>query len=238
MEGIIHSIESLAAVDGEGLRCSVFLSGCPLRCAYCHNPDTWEMQGKRTSSYDLVRKIARFRPYFGENGGVTFSGGEPLLQAPFLREVAELLLQEKIPYILDTSGHVEATDDVLFLLKYAQGVLLDLKFWDNDSYLLYTGKGIQKTLDVFRILNDYDIPTTVRTVVVPNLNDTIEHIDAYLNVLSDFSCVKYELLPFHTMGFFKYEKLGIHNPFQSKKALSQDKLIELQSYVKLKRKNG
>ena len=126
MEGVIHSIESLAAVDGDGLRCSVFLAGCPLRCAYCHNPDTWEMLGKRVSAEDLVRKILRFRPYFGSNGGATFSGGEPLLQASFLREVAELLLKEQIPYILDTSGQVELSEDVLFLLKHAQGVLIDL----------------------------------------------------------------------------------------------------------------
>ena len=122
MEGIIHSIESLAAVDGEGLRCSIFLAGCALRCAYCHNPDTWEMRGKSMTAEDLVKKILRFRPYFGENGGVTFSGGEPLLQAPFLREVVSLLSKEKISYILDTSGQVEHSQDVCFLLKVSGGM--------------------------------------------------------------------------------------------------------------------
>lgn len=239
MDGILHSIESLAAVDGEGLRCSVFLAGCPLRCAYCHNPDTWKMQGKRISAEDLVRKIVRFRPYFGSNGGVTFSGGEPLLQAPFLCEVAKLLQGENIPYILDTSGHSALTDEVLFLLEHSQGVLLDLKFWDDDSYRTYTGKGIQKTLDMLRVLERLGKKTVVRTVVVQGVNDTEDAISSYINLFRGLSCVtKYELLPFHTMGFFKYEKLGLQNPFHEKKALPQEKLNELQAYADEKRKNG
>ena len=239
MEGIIHSIESLAAVDGEGLRCSVFLAGCPLRCAYCHNPDTWAMQGKSVTAEELVKKISRFRPYFGENGGVTFSGGEPLLQASFLRKVVEILSEQGISYVLDTSGHVEQNDDVLFLLSHTQGVLLDLKFWDDASYYTYTQKGIQKTLDMLRTLEEYGTNTVLRTVVVPDVNDTKEYMDRYLKLIRGFSCVtKYELLPFHTMGFFKYEKLGVENPFVSKKALSREKLVEFQEYVDQKRKNG
>ena len=239
MEGIIHSIESLAAVDGEGLRCSVFLAGCPLRCAYCHNPDTWNMEGKRVSSEELVCKITRFRPYFGKSGGVTFSGGEPLLQAPFLRSVAELLLVEKIPYILDTSGQVALSDDVLFLFRNCQSVLLDLKFWDDASYRTYTGQGIQKTLDTLQVLDDLGVKTVLRTVVIPGVNDTEEHIRAYLNLFQSVSCVSsYELLPFHTMGFFKYEKLGIKNPLSDKKALPQEQLNRLQSFADEIRKNG
>lgn len=239
MEGILHSIESLAAVDGEGLRCSVFLAGCPLRCAFCHNPDTWSMEGKRISSEELVRKILRFRPYFGENGGVTFSGGEPLLQAPFLVSVAELLLKERIPYILDTSGQVELTDEVLFLFRYCQSVLLDLKFWDDDSYRAYTGVGIQRTLDTLRALSDLGVKTVLRTVIIPEVNDTEEKLLSYLDLFRNVSCVTdYELLPFHTMGFFKYEKLGIKNPFLDKKALSREQLSKLQSFVDRIRKNG
>lgn len=239
MEGIIHSIESLAAVDGEGLRCSVFLAGCPLRCAFCHNPDTWNMEGKRVFTEELVRKILRFRPYFGENGGVTFSGGEPLLQAPFLRSVAELLLGEKIPYILDTSGQVELTEDVLFLFRHCQSVLLDLKFWDDESYRRYTGVGIQKTLDTLHALDALGVKTVLRTVIIPELNDTQQHLRSYLDLFRGVSCVTaYELLPFHTMGFFKFEKLGINNPFRDKKALSQERLSKLQSFADEIRKNG
>ncbi|MBE6712681.1 MAG: radical SAM protein [Ruminococcaceae bacterium] len=239
MEGIIHSIESLAAVDGEGLRCCVFFAGCPLRCAYCHNPDTWKMEGTRITPETLVKKIARFKTYFGENGGVTFSGGEPLLHAEFLCETVPLLKREQIPYILDTSGQVLLSESVMFLLKEAQGVLLDLKFWDDDSYRTYTGVGIQRTLDMLHALNEIGTKTVLRTVIIPEVNDTKEHIAAYLDLFRGISCVsRYELLSFHTMGFFKYEKLGIKNPFAGKSALSAEKRIELQEFADLKRKNG
>ncbi len=239
MEGIIHSIESLAAVDGDGLRCSVFLAGCPLRCAYCHNPDTWQMNGRRISSEELVKKILRFRPYFGDNGGATFSGGEPLLQASFLREVALLLEKEQVPYILDTSGHVDLSDDVIFLLEHAQGVLLDLKFWDDESYRSYTGKGIQKTLDMLYALNRIGTKTVLRTVVIPGINDTQKHVESYVKIFRDMTCVsRYELLPFHTMGFFKYENLGLKNPFRDKTAFPREKLQELQKIADQIRKNG
>ncbi len=239
MEGIVHSIESLSAVDGEGLRCTIFMAGCPLRCSFCHNPDTWQMQGTSYSAQTLVKKILRFRPYFGENGGVTFSGGEPLLQAAFLRDVVDILKMENIHFVLDTSGQVQLTEDVLFLMKNAQSVLLDLKFWDDPSYRAHTGQGIQKTLDFFGALETLGTKTIARTVVIPEVNDTLEHIKSYVEILDGFSCVKfYELLPFHTMGFFKYEKLGIKNPFQEKKAMSSEKLYELQKYANNIRKNG
>ena len=239
MEGIIHSIESLAAVDGEGLRCSVFMAGCPLRCLYCHNPDTWQMSGARVSSEDLVKKILRFRPYFGENGGATFSGGEPLLQAPFLKETVTLLQRFGVRYVIDTSGQVDLDEPVSFLLKNAQSVLLDLKFWDEDSYRLYTGCGIRKTLDLLDALNEMGTTTVLRTVVVPGINDSKDRIKAYVNLFQGKTCVKkYELLPFHTMGFFKYEKLGIKNPLANKRALAPTVLHELQQFADEIRKNG
>ena len=112
-KGIVHSFESLAAVDGEGLRCAVFLAGCPLRCVYCHNPDTWAIgNGVETDPEELARKIARYRPYFGSDGGVTFSGGEPLLQAEFLRQMIPLLAERGIGYVIDTSGGVPLSEEV------------------------------------------------------------------------------------------------------------------------------
>ncbi len=233
MKGILHSIESLAARDGEGLRCGVFLAGCPLRCVYCHNPDTWAMQGTEVSAEDLFKKICRFRPYFGADGGVTFSGGEPLLQSKFLAELTPLLKDECIPYALDTSGQVLLSESVRFVLSDAQTVILDLKFWDDESYRALTGVGIQKTLDFLNYLEEIGANTTVRTVIVPGINDTEEHVKRYLALLSSFSCVKkYELLPFHTMGFFKYENLGIENPLKETKALDPNVLKKLQRFVK------
>ena len=191
------------------------------------------------SSEELVKKILRFRPYFGENGGATFSGGEPLLQSEFLHEVAILLKREKISYVLDTSGHIDLSDEVCFLLDHAQEVLLDLKFWDDSSYLYYTGKGMQKTLNVLKYLDDIGKKTVIRTVVIPDVNDSEKHISAYVDLFRQYSCVtKYELLPFHTMGFFKYERLNLKNPFAGKKPLSKEKLATLQKFADQIRKNG
>lgn len=232
MNGIIHSVESLAAVDGEGLRCSVFMAGCPLRCAYCHNPDTWQMTGKSFTPDELLSKIKRFKVYFGKNGGVTFSGGEPLLQSSFIRDTVVLLKEENINYILDTSGHVELNDDVKFLLENSQEVLLDLKFWDDASYRKYTSVGIDKTLSILEYLEKIGKRTIIRTVIIPDINDSTEIIDLYLKLLSDYTCIsKYELLGFHTLGFFKYDNLGIENPFKEKQGLSDESLKQFQKYV-------
>ena len=228
MKGIIHSFESLAAVDGKGLRFAVFLAGCPLRCVYCHNPDTWEKNGKEFSAEQLVAKVKRFKPYFGSDGGVTFSGGEPLLQSAFLKECVPLLQKEGIPYVIDTSGQVPLTEDVRFVLAHSQEVLLDLKFWDDSSYLKYTGRDMKCTMETLSFLNEIGKDTVLRTVVVPNINDRVEILANYRLLTKDFTCItKHELLPFHTMGFFKYENLKIKNPLENIKALSQEKFEEL-----------
>ncbi len=231
-KGIIHSFESLAAVDGEGLRYAVFLAGCPLRCAYCHNPDTWEKQGMEMEGDALVRKLVRYKPYFGADGGVTFSGGEPLLQAEFLSGMMPSLDREGIGYIIDTSGGVPLTDTVKKVLGGAQSVLLDLKFPDEELYRRYTGHGISQTLDTLRYLDSIGKKTRIRTVIVPELNDSEELLDRYLEMIKPFSCVdRYELLAFHTMGFFKYEKLGVKNPLRDVSALDPDRRDALQAYV-------
>ncbi len=229
----LHSFESLSAVDGEGLRCVVFLAGCPLRCAYCHNPDTWTFGEKTIDAPTLLKKILRLRPYMKERGGVTFSGGEPLLQADFLGEMVPLLEEENIPFVLDTSGAPPLTESVKFVLKKCQSVLLDLKFWDDASYLRYTGQGIQAPMETLRFLEKIGKKTVVRTVVVPGINDSKEILSLYFPHLKGLSCISdWELLPFHTLGFFKYENLGIKNPFQEKTALSQAKKDELQAFVR------
>ncbi|MBQ7097541.1 MAG: pyruvate formate lyase-activating protein [Clostridia bacterium] len=232
MKGYVHSFESLAAVDGLGIRCAVFLSGCPLRCAYCHNPDTWNRGGVETEPELLVKKIARYKPYFKADGGVTFSGGEPLCQAEFIRECALLLENAGINYAIDTSGAVALDENVKAVLENAQMVILDLKFADNESYEKYTGVGIKRTLETLNHLESIGKDTWIRTVVVPGINDSEAEIQRYTELIKGFSCVKrYELLGFHTMGFFKYEKLGVENPFKGKQALEDDVLKRLQEFA-------
>ncbi len=232
MNGYIHSFESLAAVDGLGLRCAVFLAGCPLRCAYCHNPDTWKGQGTEIDAEALVKKIARFKPYFKEQGGVTFSGGEPLLQVEFIKECVSLLKEKGINYALDTSGAVELTHDVRFVLENAQTVILDLKFWDDESYLRLTGRDMSRTLEMLRFLESKAKPTWIRTVIVPGLNDSEESIDKYLEHIKGVKCIeRYELLAFHTMGFYKYRELGFENPLADKKDLEKSVKDRLQRYA-------
>ena len=235
--GVVHSIESLAGVDGDGLRCAVFLAGCPLRCIYCHNPDTWKKRGKEYTAEELVKKICRFKPYFSPCGGATFSGGEPLLQADFLLECAFLLEKENVSFVLDTSGSVALSPSVLAVTEKSEGVLLDLKFWDDASYEKYTGVSIEKTLDYLRFLDSIGKKTVLRTVIVPGINDTPEILDGYLRLIDGFHCIKrYELLSFHTLGFHKYETLGITNPLAEKKACTQEKKEKLQLYIDKKRK--
>ena len=228
MNAVIHSFESLATLDGAGLRYAVFFAGCPLRCVYCHNPDTWEMIGEKMSAEELAGKIKRYKPYFKSEGGVTFSGGEPMLQAEFILEMIPLLKNENINYAIDTSGAVELTDVVKKVYSEAQMVILDLKFWDDESYRKYTGVGIGNTIKTLEFLNSIGKRTWVRTVVVPGINDT--ETEKYLKHLNGIGCVeKYELLPFHTMGFFKYE--GMVNPLEGTPPLDKEVLLKLQKKI-------
>ena len=228
----IHSFESLATLDGDGIRYAIYFNGCPLRCVYCHNPDTWGESGHEYTAEEIYQKVRRFKPYFKDNGGVTFSGGEPLLHAPFINEVNEYLKKDNINYDLDTSGQVEMTDDVKTAINNSDLVILDLKFYDNDSYYKYTGKTMAKTITMLYYLAAINKRTWVRTVIVPGINDSKQILDEYIKVLREFPHIeKYELLGFHTMGFFKYEQLGIENPLKDKESLDPNVLKELQNYV-------
>lgn len=232
MKGYIHSFESLAALDGAGLRYAVFFAGCPLRCVCCHNPDTWEMAGEEIGSEELVNKISRYKPYFKADGGVTFSGGEPMLQAEFINEMIPMLEASGINYAIDTSGAVKLDEISKNVYNNAQMVLLDLKFWDDESYKKYTGIGMENTLNTLKYLDSIGKRTWIRTVVIPNINDSEDVISKYIPHIKDLKCVeKYELLAFHTMGFFKYEKLGIKNPLLNTPPLEIEVKNKLQTFV-------
>ncbi len=230
----IHSIESLAALDGEGLRYELFLRGCPLRCVCCHNPDTWSMNvGKEMSCEELLNKIRRYVPYFGEEGGVTFSGGEPLLQAGEIAKLGIMLKENNIGYTIDTSGAVNLTEDVKQAVKGSDMIICDLKYPDRQSMMKYTRGDLQQVIDFLDYLKEEKKQVWIRTVIIPGINDDFLWIDKYIETLKPYSSIikKYELLAFHTMGFFKYDNLNIENPLKDVCALSQERLKELQHYV-------
>lgn len=231
MKADIHSFESMAALDGDGIRYAVFFTGCPLRCAYCHNPDTWHKSGNEWSSADLVNKIKRYKPYFKKGGGVTFSGGEPLLNADFIIETGKLLKKAGINYAVDTSGSVPLTDSVKKALDGADLVILDVKFYDEESYKKYTKGNLENFVAIGKYCTEKKIRLWLRTVVVPNINDNEESIRKYAEFSKQFQFEKYELLAFHTMGFFKYENLEIENPLIDTPALNHDRLKELQTVL-------
>ncbi len=231
---LIHSVESLAAVDGEGVRYALFLGGCPLNCIYCHNPDARFTGGCTQKSVDeLFSKIKRYKPYFASGGGVTFSGGEPLLQAKEIVSLGNLLKTEGIGYTIDTSGGVDLDTDVKDALSGAGLVIVDLKFYDKADYKKYIGCDIKKVFDILDYLLSVNKRIWVRTVIVPGINDSEDYLDGYVNALLPYLKIieKYELLAFHTMGFLKYEKLGLENPLKDTPALKKERLAVLQAYV-------
>lgn len=238
---IVHSIESLAALDGEGLRYGIFLAGCPLRCVYCHNPDTWSMSnGEQKSAEQLFLKVKRYIPYFkASGGGVTFSGGEPLLQAEEIVKLSAFLKNENIGYTLDTSGCVELTDSVKQAVIDAELIICDLKFYTDSDYKKHTGGSLDKVTEFLNFVTKSNKRLWIRTVIVPTLNDTEQDIDGYLKLLSPYisSVEKYQLLAFHTMGFFKYDNLKINNPCHKIPALSHQRLDELQQYLDKQKEN-
>ena len=227
----VHSFESMAALDGEGLRYAIFLTGCPLRCWYCHNPDAWFPSGKNVTAEQAFQKARRFKPYFKHGGGVTFSGGEPLLNADFINETAELLHGEGIGYCLDTSGSVPLTDSIRKALDRADMVILDVKFPDPERYRLYTGGDFSRFIEIGRYCTKIDARLWLRTVVVPGINDSEADMEQYAALVKEFKFERYELLGFHTMGFFKYENLQITNPLANVAAMDRDRLDELQRYL-------
>lgn len=213
--GQVHSFQSLGAVDGPGLRTVVFLQGCPLRCVYCHNPDTWSVDGgERYTPQEVLQKVLRFRPYFGKTGGVTVSGGEPLLQWRFVTELFRLLRQAGVHTALDTSGMGNA-DGAKEVLQHTDLVLCDLKFSTEEDYAAHSGGSLRRVLAFLHQTEEMQVPLWIRHVVVPGLTDGEAHIRTIAKLARSFTNLKkLELLPFHTYCQTKYDALGIPFPLQ------------------------
>ena len=228
MIGRIHSIQSLGTVDGPGVRFVVFLSGCNLRCHCCHNPDTWECGvGTEYTAEEIIKKALRFREYFGTEGGITLSGGEPLLQAKFAAEVFALAKENGINTCLDTSGSI-LNDAVKELLEVTDRVLLDIKYTTDEEYRAFVGCSLDAPLRFLDYLGEKNLPTTVRQVIIPTVNDREESIKKLKNITRGKSCVdKVELLPFKKICTTKYENMGIPFPFSDKPTPTREDMESL-----------
>lgn len=214
--GRLHSIESFAAADGPGVRSIVFLNGCNLRCRYCHNPDTWvKKEFQLMSADEVLDKIERFRSYWGDAGGLTVSGGEPLLQLDFLTDLFEKARARNINTCLDTAAEPFARDATWLprftrLMAATDLVLLDIKHIDSAAHEKLTGRGNENILDCARYLDEIGKPVWIRYVLVPGINSSDEIVDrtaVFLRSLKNVARV--DVLPYHTLGVFKWKALGI-----------------------------
>lgn len=221
----IHSFESMGAVDGPGIRYVVFMQGCSLQCKYCQNRDTWDLHSGTFYSVDeLVNKILKYKNYIMPNGGVTISGGEPLLQAPFLIELFKKLKKEGIHTAIDTSGSFDLTSTIKELINLTDLFLLDIKCINDEKCIDLTGVSNKKELAFARYLSDISKPIWIRQVLVPNFTDDendLKNLKEFINSLGD--CVKkVEILPYHDLGKFKWEKLGAKYPLENYRTANQD----------------
>lgn len=214
MKAQIHSFESFGTVDGPGIRFVIFMQGCRFRCLYCHNPDTWSMEGGTSYTVEeLVQKVLRFKPYFEHSGGgVTVSGGEPLLQAAFLAEFFQALKDDSIHTCLDTSGHFDPEDReaVCRLLESTDLVMLDIKHTQPDAHKRLTGSTWDQVHAFLDLIKANKTPLWLRYVVVPGYTDAPEQVKAFKHLADELPNIeKTELLPFHKMGEYKWKALGI-----------------------------
>lgn len=215
LKGYVHSLESFGSVDGPGVRYIIFLTGCAMRCQFCHNPDTWDMKkGTLYTTDELLEKAMKYRSYWKNDGGITVSGGEPLLQIDFLTELFRKAKANGIHTTLDTSGNPFTREEPFFskfneLMKYTDLVMLDIKHIDDEQHKILTGCTNKNILDLARYLSDIKKTVWIRHVLVPERSDYDEYLiklDEFIQTLDNVQ--KVEVLPYHTLGAYKWDELG------------------------------
>ena len=232
MTGRVHSFESFGTVDGPGIRFVVFFQGCPLRCQYCHNPDTWANGGKEYTADEIITQALRYKNYFGDKGGVTATGGEPLVQLDFITELFTKLKAKGVHTCVDTSGITfnpnspESVEKHKKLLAVTDLVMLDVKHIDDEACQKLTGKSNANTLAFAKFLSDNGKSMWIRQVLVPNITDgeeSLQRTRAFIDTLKMVE--KVEVLPYHTLGEVKYEKLGMDYPLKGVEAPSKERVM-------------
>lgn len=235
--GRIHSFESFGTVDGPGIRFVIFMQGCPLKCKYCHNCDTWDTAGGAEYSVDdVMQKIMRLKPYMDtSNGGVTISGGEPLLQVKFVTELFQQLKAHNIHTALDTSGSLPITEPIKELLEYTDLVLLDIKHIDNQKCIDLTGVPNTNTLNFATYLSEHAIPMWIRQVLVPGFTDDKHDLIQLRDFISTLKTVdKVEVLPYHNLGKFKWEELGLKYELEDAALPTEEQIKKAKDILKIK----
>ena len=222
----VDSIETFGLVDGPGIRTVVFLSGCKLRCKYCHNPEMWVKGKENYTVKELADRILKNKNYLIHGGGVTFSGGEPLLQSKSIIAIAKILKEENIHIALDTAGVGNGNYEEV--LKYIDLVLLDIKHTEKEGYISLTTRPIDESLKFIEALNKSGKEVWIRQVIVPGIMDNNKYIKELVQVVKKIKNVKrIDFLPYHKLGSEKYLKLGIMNPYINKKEMDKEKCKEL-----------
>lgn len=246
IKGIIHSIESFGSVDGPGVRYIVFLQGCHMRCKYCHNPDTWALSDK--NSYEetpekTLEKALRYKPYWRENGGITVSGGEALLQIDYVTELFRLAKQGGVNTTLDTSGNPFTFNEPFFskfneLMKYTDLFMLDIKHIDSAKHKELTAWDNSNILEMAKYLSDNGKKMWIRHVLVPGVTDDEEDLNKLSEFVKSLKTVdRFEVLPYHTLGVFKWEELGIVyglngvNPPSKEEIAKANEILDTASYT-------
>ncbi|MEE3394186.1 MAG: pyruvate formate-lyase-activating protein [Lachnospiraceae bacterium] len=215
MEGYVHSIETFGAVDGPGIRYVIFVTGCNMRCAFCHNPDTWKMKdGELRDSGDLIKHALRYREYWGEKGGITVSGGEPLLQPDFVIDIFKKAHAEGVNTCLDTSGNPYlnslSEEKMLEVMEVTDLVMLDIKQINEEKHKKLTGFSNDNILKLAGRLSDIGKPMWIRHVLVPGIDDNDEDLQKTREFIDSLKTVeRVEVLPYHTLGVYKWKELGI-----------------------------
>lgn len=238
MKGYIHSIETFGTVDGPGVRYVIFTMGCPMRCKYCHNPDTWEPnRGELKETDEILDDYEKYKPYL-KGGGITVTGGEPMLQMDFLMELFKKAKERDIHTCLDTSGIMFHADDeenvkkVKELLDYTDLVMLDIKHIDDEEHKKLTGQSNKNILKFAKFVNDSNTKLWIRHVTVPGITydkEELTQLGEFLAQLDKMEAL--DVLPYHTMGITKYEELGIEYPLKGVEPLTKEEAEKARTII-------